>query len=165
MVRSSRLIAALIIGGVCLPLGSSALGQAVRIMPIPRPPVWVPPRPEPPPGYYYRWVPPVYRTVYDRVWVEETTQRICQWMEIAPGRWERVWTTTTIPAHWETTARRLLVSDGYWQLVQIAPPPQPIPLPYPVYRNPPTVGVDGYAQHGGEDLRKFSPLSEWPDRK
>jgi len=151
--------------GVTMVLPSTALARVTIMPPRPFPPIYDPPiQPEPPVGYYYRWAPPVYRTVYDRVWVEERTERVMQWVEVAPGRWQECWTVRTIPAHWETTTRQVLVSAGYWELVRIEPP-RPIPMPHPVVITPGPVGVDGYSQHGGEDLSKFSPLSEWPDKK
>ena len=109
-------------------------------------------------------MPPVYRTVYDRIWVEERTERVLDWVEIAPGRWAQRWAIVTIPEHYETTTRRVLVSAGYWQLIRIEPPPRPIPLPRPVVSFG-TVGVDGYSRQVGDDLSKFSPLYDWPDKK
>jgi hypothetical protein len=166
MMNARRMVAALILGCLCFPVAAPALGKVALIAPIPRPvpPVYDPPAcPEPPPGYVYRWVPPVYQTVYERTWIEEVRRQVCDWVQVAPGRWEQVWTTTIIPAHWEMIARRELVSAGYWELVRIEmPPPRPVPMPA---ANPGTVGVEGYQQRGGEDLSKFSGLSEWPEKK
>jgi hypothetical protein len=161
-------LAALLGGAILLP---SIAAARVSILPIPRPipPDWEPPVcPDPPVGYTYRWVAPTYRTVYERVWVEESTRRWPEWVEISPGVWEQRWRTVTVPAHFETTSRQVMVSAGYWQLVKLDPPPYDYPHPIPLERpvvNSRTVGVEGYSKSGGDDLSKFSPLSEWPDKK
>jgi hypothetical protein len=70
-----------------MPAGSMA--RIGIIAPFPPIPIEPPYCPDPPPGYTYRWVPPEYRTVYDRVWVEESVQRVLEWVQISPDRWER----------------------------------------------------------------------------
>jgi hypothetical protein len=133
-----------------------------------------PPRPSPVPpvGWEYVWVAPVYRTVTEQNWVPEKVQWVAEWREISPGRYQQVWRQIVTPGYWQTTTRRVLVSAGHWELVAINPPPPPfieppivLPPVYPppiIVRNPGTVGVEGYARGGGEDLSKFSPLMEWP---
>jgi hypothetical protein len=127
-----------------------------------------PPGPAPV-GWAYRWVPPTYRNIVDRVWIAERRDLVQDWVQVSPSRWEQVWREVVIPGHWDTTVRQVLVTPGRWELVRIdAPPPRPIPLPPPVVilpTNPPTVGVEGYKNEPGEDLSKFSPLREWPDKK
>jgi len=140
--------------------GSGPVPALVRISP--------PPRPIPPPGYVYQWVPPVYQTVMDRVWIPERTEWVRQWVEITPGRLEEVMRQVTTPGHYDTTTRTVLVSNGYWQLVMMDPLPPPVIIPSPprpvVVWNPGTVNVDGYKPGGlqTEDLSKFSGLKEWP---
>jgi hypothetical protein len=157
---------AILVAAAMLMLASPAMGR-VSIAPWPVPPIEPPGYPgDPPAGYVYRWVPPVYRTVTERVWIPERIERVEQWVEVSPGCWERVWRTIVIPGRYEHVTRRVLVSAGYWQLVRVDRPwPRPVPLPRPVITNPPTVGVEGYSRSGGEDLSKFSGLSEWPERK
>jgi hypothetical protein len=152
-----------------LALGAGFLAtpaQAIAIMPpVPTP------RPVPPPGWTYRWVAPVYQTVTDRSWVPETVQWVAEWREISPGVYQQVLRQVVTPGYWTTTTRRVLVSEGHWELVRVEPPPiivdPPIvirpPVPPPVVvPGPRTVGVDGYRSGRGEDLSKFSPLTEWP---
>jgi len=126
------------------------------------------PMPVPPEGWVYRYAGPVYQTVVERVWIADRVEMVSQWMEISPGRLEQVWRQVVIPGHWETTTRRVLVADAHWELVRLDPP---VPVPYypppVVVIIPPagTVGVDGYGTFQTEDLSKFSPLKEWPDKK
>ncbi len=119
------------------------------------------PMPAPPPGWVYRYVGPVYRTVSEQVWVAEARRLVATWVEIAPGRMEQVYREVITPGHWETRTRQELVSAGHYELVQITSPPIYIP-PRIVVVNPGTAGVEGYATGSGEDLSKFSGLSEWP---
>jgi hypothetical protein len=159
---------ALVFCAMVMAVGSPVMGR-VAIMPVPPYPIPVEPPacPTPPYGYTYRWVPPQYRTVVERVWVPERTQMVEDWVQISPGKWEKVWRTVTIPGHYETVRRTELVAAGYWQLVRVDPPvyPRPVPMPRPVVSEPGTVGVEGYSKGSGEDLSKFSGLSEWPDKK
>ena len=120
------------------------------------------PRPVPPPGFVYEWVAPIYRTITDRVWIADRVELVADWMETSPGRWEQVWRQVVIPGHWQTATRKVLISPGYWRLARIEPPPIIVPLPRPAVIGPATVGVDGYRSGPGEDLSKFSPLTEWP---
>jgi len=159
-IMFSKLLAAAVVLVMAGPVGAKMIVSPPWPVPI-EPPVC----PEPPVGYTYRWVPAVYRTITERVRVEERAQQVEDWVQVGPGRWERVWRTVTIPAHYESVTRRELVSEGYWQLVRVMPYPRPMPYPGPVVSDPPTVGVEGYSQRGGEDLSKFSGLSEWPERK
>ncbi len=163
-------VAVVVLGlGACAPAvaqeGGGVAGRGI-IMP-PRP------TPAPPLGWQYVWVAPVYRTVTERNWVPERVQWVAEWREISPGRYEQVWRQIVTPGYWQTTTRQVLVSAGHWELVAINPPPPPflpppIVVPPPVYpppiivRGPGTVGVEGYRSSGGEDLSKFSPLTEWP---
>ena len=178
MRRLVLLFVALVVGWSAVPAVAVA-----RIMPPPNPG----------PGWVRVWVAPVYRTVYERVWIEERTQQIqervwvppsCEWrdivtydewghrivrreyVELSPGYWSYQWRTIVVPAHEETVARQELVSSGYWKWVPVEVPPMPVPLPRPIiFGNPPTVGVEGYKSLPTEDLSKFSPLTEWPDKK
>lgn len=141
-----------------------------------------------PPGDYV-WVAPVYRIEYEKVWVPTRVERIPErvwvpgtsgwrtviyydeygnrierreWCEITPGHWETRYREVVVEGHYETRERRVLVSPGYWQYVGPGPTPPAIVEP-PVWRNPPTVGVEGYSKTGSEaDKGKFSPLYEWP---
>ena len=123
--------------------------------------VFLPPRPFVPPGYACRWVPPVYRAVSDRIWVEQRVDMVPGWYEISPGHMERLYRQVITPAHWETTIHQVLIADGHWDLVAIAPPP-PIFVPQPL---PAAVGVEGYDSRAGESLNQFSGLGEWPAEK
>jgi hypothetical protein len=147
-----------------------ALGAGLFVAPahalIALPPIPAP-RPVPPPGWSYVWIAPVYQTVTDRHWVPEAARWVQEWREISPGRFEQVWRQIITPGHWETTTRRILVSPGHWELVRMGPPP--IIVEPPVVISPPaimpgprTVGVEGYSSGPGEDLSKFSPLTQWP---
>ncbi|HVT82360.1 MAG TPA: hypothetical protein VHM90_17080 [Phycisphaerae bacterium] len=118
------------------------------------------PLPVAPPGWVYRYVGPVYRTVADQVWIAETRRLVPVWVETSPGRMEQVYREVITPGHWETRTRQELVSAGHYELVQISPPIY-IP-PRVVVVNPGTAGVEGYASGQGEDMSKFSGLSEWP---
>lgn len=132
------------------------------------------PRPPAPPGWAYRWIPPSYHTVYERVWIPEQCTQVLDWVEIAPGRYVQQWRSVLSPGYWQTAARRELLDPGHWELVAVDPPPyyhplpvepMPMPLPRPVVVAPTgTVPVQGYASGGGEDLSAFSPLREWPDK-
>jgi hypothetical protein len=149
----------ILLATVVLAMASHVMAKSiVAPWPVPiEPPIC----PEAPSGYTYRWVPAVCRTVSERVWVGERTQWVEDWIQVAPGRWERVWRTITIAGHYETITRREVVSEGYWQLVRVVPMPRPVPYEH-VDRVPGTVGVEGYSRGAGEDLSKFSGLSEWP---
>jgi len=120
-----------------------------------------------PEGWAYRWVPPQYDWVSRRVWVEGRTEWVREWVEIR-GHMEEVWRQVTTPGRWEERSERMLVSAGRWELVRLSPPwpvepwPRPIPVPRPFVTPSGTVGVDGYASGGGEDLSKFSGLRDWP---
>ncbi|HEY4329775.1 MAG TPA: hypothetical protein VGN88_08565 [Phycisphaerae bacterium] len=130
-----------------------------------------PPRPSPmaPPGWVYRWVAPVYQNVMDQVWIADRTQMVQEWVEITPGHLQQVWQQVLIPGHWQATTRRVLIADGHYELVQINPFPQPpvviVPAPPVIVRNAGTVGVEGYNSNSTEDMSKFSPLNDWPDKK
>lgn len=167
-------------GAVCAPASAMV---SIRPLPIP----------VPGPGWVRVWVPAEYRTVYDRLWVEERTERVqervwvsattewrevvyydqwgrrCvrrEWVEVTAGYWTYPWRTIVVPAHYETAARQELLRDGYWKWVRVDAPMPRVPMPGPVYGDPPTVGVEGYQPGtGSEDLSKFSPLYEWPDSK
>src|SRR4051794_7520038 len=89
------------------------------------------PRPIPPMGWSYQWVPPVYQTVTDRAWVEERRDWTSEWVEVRPGRWEQVWRQTVVPGHWDWTTRQVMVAAGYWQLVRASPPVVVVPTPRP----------------------------------
>ncbi|HEY7117912.1 MAG TPA: hypothetical protein VH475_15095 [Tepidisphaeraceae bacterium] len=136
-----------------------------------------------PPGDGWVWVPPTYRTVYERVWQEPVYQSVTetvwvtdQWGWRTVGSWEGgawverpVW-TLICPAHYETRTRQVLISPGGWVyrarqelvspghwewrgLVMPAPAPGPWPTPVPPVRPPPRPA----------GLEPFSPLWEWPD--
>ncbi len=143
-------------------LAQEAGGGGRGMVPLPIPS----PRPMPPPGWTCIWVAPVYQNITERSWVPEAVQMVSEWREIAPGRYEQVWRQIVIPGHWVTTMRRVLVSDGHWELVRLDPPPMPpmppVRPPVIVVRNPGTVGVSGYGSGPVEDLSKFTPLAEWP---
>ena len=137
---------------------SMSLVPAAAIVPIgPRPPGPAPA------GWVYRYVPPVYRTIADRVWISERVEWVSEWAWVN-GQYQQVYRQVVRPGHYETTTRQVLVAAGYWQLVRLDPPPRPMPMPrpYPVVVNPGTVGVEGYRSGPGEDLSPFSGLSEWP---
>jgi hypothetical protein len=153
-------------------LGLATFGVAgpAQALVAPRPPGGGPVgRPTPPPGWTYQWVPPAYRTVYDRTWVADQVRWVTDWVQVSPGRYEQVWRQVVTPGHWETTTRQVLVSNGYWQLVRVDLP-RPGPFPPGPWNQPPvmwpsspgTVGVEGYGARETEDLGKFSPLREWP---
>jgi hypothetical protein len=125
----------------------------------------LPPRPPGPApvGWVYRYVQPVYTTVTERIWVPERIDWVSEWAWV-DGRYQQVYRQVVRPGHFETTTRRVLISPGYWQLVRadVVPMPVPLPRPIPVVGNPGTVGVEGYHTGPGEDLSRFSPLTEWP---
>ncbi len=159
-MRNGRLFAlAAVVAGMAM-MGGSA--RAVVALPPP-----LRGRPVPPAGWGYQWVPPVYQTVAERQWAAERRDLVTDWVEVGPGRWAQVMReVVVVPGHWEVTTRQVQVSGGYWQLVRVDPPPYvpAVPLPRPVVL-PGAVGVDGYqSAEGGEDLSRFSGLSEWPGR-
>jgi hypothetical protein len=165
LVQILACAAAVLSMGVCAPaMAQDAGGGRGMIAPMPRP--------MPPSGWQYVWVAPVYQTVADQTWVPERVEWVAEWREISPGRYEQVWRQLVTPGHWVTSTRRVLVSAGHWELVAVSPPwpPMIIEPPYvmppvspPIYvRGSGTVGVEGYSSYGGEDLSRFSPLSEWP---
>jgi hypothetical protein len=148
-----------------------------RIMPIPRP---IPPRP---PGDGWVWVPPTYRTVYERVWQEPIYQTITEqvWVPEEYGWqttdcWEngtyvrrQVWTIVrpgyftaqtrrvlVSPGGWVQRARRELVTPGHWEWIGTPTPPPPPPIPWP-QPQPPHVPAPR-----PPGLEPFSPLWEWP---
>ncbi len=123
------------------------------------------PRPAPPPGWVYRYIAPVYRTVTDQIWVAESRQLVPAWIETSPGRMEQVWREVVTPGHWMTSSHQELVAAGHYDLVQVDPPVVIMPQPRVVFVNPGTAGVEGYASAPTEDLSKFSGLAEWPDKK
>jgi len=142
-------------GVLGLALFGAATAQAI---------VSLPPRPFTPPGYACRWVPPLYRTLSDRVWVDARVDMVPQWFETSPGHMERLYRQVITPGHWESTARQVLIADGHWELVAITPPPPPVvvvPAPWPPRGG--TVGVEGYDSRPGENPNPFSGLSEWPE--
>ena len=111
----------------------SAAARAAAFAPLPSP--------APAPGWTYIWIAPAYRTVTERRWIPGSTQMVCEWMEISPGRWEQVWRQIVTPGHWEMTTRQVLISDGHWELVRVEPPP-----PFPPFVPPPViVGNPGVA--------------------
>ncbi len=145
-------------------IAAGLLGLSLQAMPA-KAMVALPPRPPgpAPAGWVYRYVPPAYQTVLDRVWIPGSVEWVSEWVWI-DGRYQQVMRQVVRPGHYETTTRQVMVSAGYWQLVRIDPVPGPIPvpLPRPVVVNPETVGVEGYRSGPGEDLSMFSGLSEWP---
>lgn len=150
--------------------------SAMYFRPIPRP---VPP----PPGDGWVWIPPTFRTVYDRVWSEPVYQTVREtaWVPEEYGwrtacYWEggqyvqrQEWTITS-PAHYETRTHQVQVSPGGWSYVPRRemitpghwewrgttppPPPQPWPVPTPTPPHTPTTRPPG--------LEPFSPLWDWP---
>jgi hypothetical protein len=123
------------------------------------------PRPVPPPGWVYRYVAPVYRTVMDQMWVAESRQLVPVWVETSPGCMEQAWREIVTPGRWMTTSRQELVAAGYYELVRVDPPVVIVPQPRIVFANPGSTGVEGYQTATGENLSQFSSLSEWPDKK
>ncbi|MDB5321667.1 MAG: hypothetical protein JWN40_3298 [Phycisphaerales bacterium] len=139
-----------------------------------------PPHPPFPPGDGWIWIPPTYRTVYERIWQPPTYQTVTEtlwitdqygWRTICTwegGQYVQRQEWVLIPAHYETRTRQILVSPGAWtwgprqELVtpghweRIGPihPPVPVPFPQP---QPPTARPPG--------LEPFSPLWEWPADK
>jgi hypothetical protein len=150
--------------GVVIAGGSTPAGAIVL---LPRPS-----RPPAPVGWTYEWVPPVFQQVTERAWTPGASVWVRTWIEIAPGCPEEVWRTVETPGHWSWTTRQVITSPGYWRLVKLLPPPTvsppmlppgpPVLLPRPEGVGPPSTGVEGYSSTGGEDLGKFSGLSEWP---
>jgi len=174
---------ALIVAGLLWPMFSAAQSDAAgptarqrdahMFMPIPRPPH--------PPGDGWIWVPPTYRTVYDRIWQPPAYQTITEnvwisdqyrWLTICtsedglpvqrqewvliPGHYEtRTHQIQTSPGGWTWGPRRELVTPGHWEYVRPIPP-HPVPAPFPAPQ-PPTTRPPG--------LEPFSPLWEWPADK
>jgi hypothetical protein len=148
--------------------------QRSQMFPNPRPPHPIPP------GDGWVWVPPTYRTVYDRIWLPPTYQTITQdvwvpdrydWRTICTwegGQYVQRQEWVLIPGHYETQTRQILISPGRWtwgprqELVtpghweRIGPMPHPEPVPFP-RPQPPTGRPPG--------LEPFSPLWEWPTDK
>jgi hypothetical protein len=143
------------------------------MFPNPRPPHPLPP------GDGWVWIPPTYRTVYERIWQPPTYQTVTEtlwitdqygWRTICTwegGQYVQRQEWVLIPAHYETRTRQILVSPGAWtwgprQLVspghweRVGPihPTVPVPFPQP---QPPTARPPG--------LEPFSPLWEWPADK
>ena len=145
-------------------LAAGLLGLASSAVPA-KALVALPPRPPGPApvGWVYQYVQPVYQTVTDRIWVAERIDWVTEWVWIE-GRYQQVYRQVVRPGRFETTTRRVLISAGSWRLVrvEVVPMPVPLPRPIPVVGNPGTVGVDGYRTGQGEDLSRFSPLTEWP---
>jgi hypothetical protein len=161
-MKAAFILASLALAAASSAFAPNAAAQAVEIVPAPggggR---IIAPRPLPPPGWVYRWVAPLYRTVTEQVWIPESRRMVAVWVEIVPGRLEQVWREVVTPGHWETRTRQELVSAGHYELVRIDPPII-IDPPRIFVTGPRTVGVEGYASGPGEDLSKFSGLSEWP---
>jgi hypothetical protein len=161
----TRLLTMALLAGT---VGFGALPGTTASAIVPLPP---PARRPAPAGWTYRWVPPVYTTQTQRVWVEGTSEWVVDYLW-RDGRYEQVWRRVTTPGHWENRTERVEVRPGYWQLVRIEPPPPPVsppiyrpyPMPRPWQPGAPTVGVEGYQRGPGEDLGEFSPLREWPAR-
>jgi hypothetical protein len=152
----------------------AAAGPALqrRIIPIPRP---VPPRP---PGDGWVWVPPTYRTVYERVWQDPVYRTITEqvwvsdeygwrevdclengvivrrqvWTVIRPGYFTTQTRRVLIsPGGWIDRARRELVTPGHWEW-RGTPIPPPPPAPWP---QPPPPHIPAPRPPG---LEPFSPL-------
>ena len=157
------LIITIIAGGV---VATAGVAHAQSFVPLPPPGGGrvVPTAPE---GWAYRWVPADYEWVARRVWIEGRTEWVREWVEIR-GHMEEVWRQVTTPGRWEDRSERVIVNPGRWELVRVGPPypvepwPRPLPLPHRVVVTGGTVGVEGYAQGGDEDMSKFSGLREWP---
>jgi hypothetical protein len=142
------------------------------------------PRPIPaPPGDGWVWIPPTYRTIYDRVWTQPVYRTVTEtvWIPDQFGwrttcYWENgqyvqreEWTLLT-PAHaetrthqiqispsgWTWVTRQEVVTPGHWEWRGTTPPPPPQPQPWPQPMPPhgPTTRPPG--------LEPFSPLWEWP---
>jgi hypothetical protein len=164
-MRTQRiLILTITAGGV---VATAGVAHAQSFVPLPPPAEGgrvVPPAPD---GWAYRWIPARYDWVTRRVWIEGRTEWVREWVEIR-SHMEEVWRQITSPGHWEERSERVMVNPGRWELVRIGPPypveprPGPFPLPHPIESPSGTVGVEGYARGGGEDLSKFSGLREWP---
>lgn len=142
-----------------------------RLMPIPGPR---------PPGPGWVWVPPVYRTVWERVWregayrpVNETVwvpdqygwRTVCywdgtqyverqEWGVTVPAHYEMRSRQEWVPGRWEWVERRELVTPGHWEWRGMGPSPRPDPVP-PDHRPAPRP----------PGLEPFSPLWEWPQEK
>ena len=175
----AKLIIAIALSSFLLPISSQAQDASQRSSLIAIPPRRLPP----PPGEGWVWVPPTYRTVYDRVWSEAVYQTITEnvWVPDQYG-WRTVycwedghyvqhqeWVLIT-PGHYDTCMRRILVSPGGWSYVPRqelltpghwewrgpTPPPPPFP-PHPAPVPPPFP-----PSTRPPELQPFSPLWEWP---
>jgi len=180
---------ALIVAGLLWPMVSAAQSDAAgptarqrdahMFMPIPRPPR--------PPGDGWVWVPPVYRTVVERVWRDPVYRTITEqvWIPDEYGWrdadcWEdgvyvrrQIWTLIR-PGYYTTQTRQLLISPGGWTdraRRELVPPghwehpgtPQPPPIPWPHPLPQPQPPHTHTPRPPG--LEPFSPLWEWPDDK
>jgi hypothetical protein len=147
------------------------------------------PRPPRPPGDGWVWIPPTYRTVYERVWQEPVYRTVTEqvwvpdeygwrtvdclengvivrrqvWTLIRPGRFETQTRTVLVsPGGWVDRARRELVTPGHWEWRGPVPPPPPVPLPQPW---PQPIPPRPAPSPRPPALEPFSPLWEWPDEK
>ena len=107
----------------CLALTASPLTAATARMIAPWPvPIDPPVCPDPPSGYTYRWIPPVYRTESVPVFVNERVETKCERVWIEPAydvrevvryeRGRRLCTRERVcvrPGHWETVERPVVV--------------------------------------------------------
>jgi hypothetical protein len=167
--------------GPTAPQRSASERQFIPIPPRPVPPSPIPPRP---PGDGWVWVPPTYRTVYERVWQEPVYREVTEqawvpdeygwrtvdcwedgtlvrrqvWTVVRPGYWTTVTRRELVsPGGWVYRARRELVTPGHWEWRGGVEPPPPTPIPQPAPRPTPAPRPPG--------LEPFSPLWEWPDDK
>src|SRR5687767_6140184 len=127
--------------GLLLVMGAPAMGR-IAIAPWPVPPVEPPVCPhDPPVGYVYQWVPAVYRTVRERVWIPERVRQVEYWVETSPGVWERRWRTVVEPGRFETVTKQVMLREGYWRLARVdGPRPRPVPMPREIPARTGTVG-------------------------
>lgn len=139
------------------------------------------PRPRPipaPPGDGWVWIPPTYKTVYDRVWTEPVYQTVSEniwvgdqygwrtvcywedgqyvqrqeWVLISPGHYEtRTRQVLISPGGWTWGPKLEVITPGHWEWRGTTPPPpqQPWPMPRTPTVRPP-------------ELQPFSPLWDWP---
>ena len=166
--------------GGSAPAPAQELGQASvasRRIYMPNP---IPPRP---PGDGWVWVPPTYRTVYERVWQEPVYRTVTEqvwvpdeygwrtvdcledgvilrrqvWTLVRPGYFTTQTRTVLVsPGGWVDRARREMVTPGRWEWRGPVAPPAPVPLPRPV----PPPATPSPRPPG---LEPFSPLWEWPE--
>jgi hypothetical protein len=175
-ITFSILVAALVAPVLSYAQSADARQRLQTMFPIPRPP-----RVPAPPGDFWVWVPPTYRTVYDRVWqppgvqtVTETVwvpdrygwRTVCyweggqyvqrqEWGVVSPAHWETRTRQVHTPGQWVMVPRQELISGGHWEWRGPTPaPPAPTPTPQPRTPAPRPSG-----------LEPFSPLWEWPDEK